>query len=447
MNEKQRIFSNTDLKNLIIPLIWEQFLAISVGMVDTMMISNAGEAAVSGVSLVNMINVLVNAIFAALATGGAVVTAQFLGANRKKEACNSTRQLIFAAIAIAVFVTVICILLATPIINLFFGSIEDDVFSNALTYFVLSALSYPFIAVVNASAALYRSMNKANVTFRASVMMNVVNVIGNAIGIYVFHAGVVGVAVPSLIARALAAALLYRKLHNQSYEVHIPKEKFVFEWQVIRRIFYIGIPSGIENGIFELGRVLVTSIIATFGTVQIAANGVSNSLEGIGCITGLAMNLAFITVIGRCVGAGDEEQVRYYIKKLLIWSYGMQIACCLIMVLFAEPIVALYGLSEPTSKLACTLVRIHNGCAIFIWPIAFTLPNALRACNDVKVTMGISVFSMIVFRIGLSLLVASYMGYGAVGVRWSMIADWVFRAIFFTIRYKRGKWRKLAYLA
>ena len=446
MNENERIFSNADLKNLIIPLIWEQMLAITVGMADTMMISNAGEAAVSGVSLIDMVNNLVISILAALSTGGAVVTSHFLGAKKKEEACKSTLQLIVSSLAITLIATVLCIICAGPIIHLFFGSIDADVYKNALIYFILSALSYPFLSVYNSSAALFRSMNMSNVTFRASIIMNIVNVAGNAIGIYVLHAGVAGVAIPSLISRALAAVILFLKLHNDSLDVHILKEPFRLDLTVIKRIFYIGIPSGIENGIFQLGRVVVTSIISTFGTVHIAANGVANSLDSVGCITGQAMNLAFITVIGRCVGAGDEKQIRYYVKKLLIWSYAMQAVCCLATVIFVEPVVSLYGLSEATSELSCTLVRIHNGCAIFLWPIAFTFPNTLRACNDVKFTMTASIFSMIFFRIGLSLIIASHMGYGAVGVWWAMVVDWIFRSICFITRYLSGKWRKLAHL-
>lgn len=446
MDEDNKIFSNVDLKNLIIPLIWEQLLAITVGMADTMMISNAGEAAVSGVSLIDMVNNLVISILSAMATGGAVVTSHFLGAKKKEDACRSTMQLIVSSLALTIMITVLSVIFAGPIISLFFGSIDKDVYENAMLYFLISAASYPFICVANSTAALFRSMNMANVTFRVSVLMNIVNVVGNAIGIYVFHAGVVGVAVPSLISRALAAVILYIKLKDPSLEIHIPKEKFALDWKVIKRIFYIGIPSGIENGIFQLGRVVVTSIIATFGTVHIAANGVANSLDSVGCITGQAMNLAFITVIGRCVGAGDEKQIRYYVRKLLIWSYAMQAVCCLVTLIFIEPIVSLYGLSEATSQLSCTLVRIHNGCAIFLWPIAFTFPNALRACSDVKFTMGISIFSMVVFRIGLSLIIASHMGYGAIGVWWAMVIDWVFRSIFFVGRYLRGKWRRFANL-
>ena len=209
-------------------------------------------------------------------------------------------------------------------------------------------------------------------------------------------------------------------------------------------MFYIGIPSGIENGIFQLGRVIVVSIISGFGTVQIAANGVANSLDSVGCISGQAMNLAFITVIGRCVGAGDEKQVRFYTKKMMMIAYVLQAICCGFTLTTLVPVLSLYGLSPETQELSRILVTMHNGFAILLWPLSFTFPNMLRACNDVRFTMGISVFSMWTFRIGLSILIAVHMGYGAIGVWIAMIVDWVFRSVCFIVRYAHGKWRVLA---
>lgn len=444
MEKKEKLFQNQDLRRLIIPLIFEQALTIMVGTADIMMISSAGEAAVSGVSLIDMVNNLVISILAALATGGAVVTSQLLGARKKEEACRSSVQLIVSSLLITLAVSVFVMVLNRPIIRLFFGRIEPDVFQNARIYFLLSAVSYPFLSVYNSEAALFRAMNNSAVTFKTSIVMNIINVAGNAIGIFVLHAGVAGVAVPSLISRGVAAVILFVLLFDQSREIHIPREKLTLDPSLIRRMLYIGIPSGIENGIFQLGRVVVVSIIATFGTVQIAANGVANTLDSIGCISGQAMNLAFITVIGRCAGAGDEEQIRYYTKKMMFIAYALQLVFCTFMLSVVGLLLPLYGLSEETARLTEILVRMHNGFAIFLWPVSFTFPNMLRACNDVRFTMGISIFSMILFRIGLSLVVAVHMGYGAIGVWFAMIIDWVFRSICFIIRYKRGKWLKLA---
>ena len=432
------IFTNKDLKKLIVPLIMEQALAITVGMADTMMISSVGEAAVSGVSLVDMFNNLVIAVLAALATGGAVGASQFVG----EEACRSAKQLLWINALITVLVSLLVIIGHRFILNLFFGKIEEDVMRNAIVYLIISALSFPFLAVYNACAALFRSMGNSQITLKVSMLMNIINVGGNAICVFGLKMGVAGVAVPSLISRAVAGLCLYVLLRNPDHLIHLGRERFRFEWPVIRKILYIGIPSGIENGIFQLGRVIVVSIIAGFGTVQIAANGVANSLDSMGCIIGQGMNLAMITVIGQCVGAGDLAQVKYYTKKLLLITYAATAVMNSLILLFLHPILGLYGLGAEATELAYVLVMIHDGLAILLWPASFVLPNMLRACNDVKYTMTTAIFSMVTFRIGLSLVFGVHMGMGAVGVWIAMAVDWIFRVCCFAGRYLRGTWRK-----
>lgn len=441
------LFSKQDLRKLIIPLILEQALAITVGMADTMMISSVGEAAVSGVSLVDMYNNLVFSVLAALATGGAVVTSQYLGAGRPEKACRSARQLICTAGMIAIAVMLLSVLFHRPVLRLLFGGIEADVMQNAIIYMVISALSFPMLAVYNAAAALFRSMGNSQITLKVSILMNVVNIVGNAVCIFGLHMGVAGVALPTLISRTLAGILLYVLLRRPENVIRLERGRFRFDFEEVKRILYIGIPSGIENGIFQLGRVLVVSIIAGFGTVQIAANGVANSLDAMGCIAGQALNLAMIAVIGRCVGAKDETQIRHYTKKLLGMTYLFTAMTNIVILVFLPQILSLYGLGSETTKLAWTLVMIHDGIAIFLWPLSFTLPNMLRACNDVKYTMVISIFSMITFRIGLSYILGVQMQLMAVGVWIAMVADWIFRVICFLVRYFRGKWRVLAGVA
>ena len=437
------LFSNKDLRKLIVPLIFEQALAITVGMADTMMISSVGEAAVSGVSLVDMVNMLIFSVLAALATGGAVVTSQFIGAKKPEKARLSAKQLLYTVIIVSLLLSVLAILARGPLLRLFFGSIETDVMENALIYLTISAISFPFLAVYNACAALFRSMGNSQITLKVSILMNAINICGNALCIFVLHMGVAGVAVPSLVSRAVAGILLYIFLRNPRYLVHFDRQPFSLDWSMIKNILYIGIPSGIENGIFQLGRVLVVSIISGFGTVQIAANGVANNLDAMGCIIGQAMNLAMITVIGRCVGANDENQIRYYTKKLLLITYISTIALNSCILLSLNPILNLYGLSQETTRLAWLLVMIHDGSAMILWPVAFVLPNMLRACNDVRFTMVVSIFSMFAFRIGFSYLIGVRMGMGAVGVWIAMIIDWLFRLTLFIIRYLSGRWKKL----
>ena len=439
---ENRLFSKKDLRKLIIPLILEQTLAITVGMADTMMISSAGEAAVSGVSLVDMFNNLIISVLAALATGGAVVTSQCIGAGRREEACRSARQLVFTEAAITIGISVLVLLFHRQILGLFFGQIEADVMQNAIIYLIISVFSFPLLAVYDSCAALYRSMGNAQITLKISLLMNVINVVGNAIGVYVLKLGVAGVAIPSLVSRGVAGVVLFTFLHNPDNLVFLTRGKFKVDATIVKRILFIGIPSGIENGIFQLGRVLVVSIIAAFGTSQIAANGVANSLDSMGCIVGQAMSLAMITVIGRCVGAGEEGQVRYYTKKLLGETYFYTAVINSIILLLLPWILQIYGLGEETTRLSYILVMIHDGMAIFLWPASFVLPNMLRACNDVKYTMVVSIFSMITFRIGFSYLFGVHMRWMAVGVWAAMVIDWVFRVLCFVGRYLAGTWRK-----
>ena len=439
---ENRLFSKKDLRKLIIPLILEQTLAITVGMADTMMISSAGEAAVSGVSLVDMFNNLIISVLAALATGGAVVTSQCIGAGRREEACRSARQLVFTEAAITIGISVLVLLFHRQILGLFFGQIEADVMQNAIIYLIISVFSFPLLAVYDSCAALYRSMGNAQITLKISLLMNVINVVGNAIGVYVLKLGVAGVAIPSLVSRGVAGVVLFTLLHNPDNLVFLTRGKFKVDATIVKRILFIGIPSGIENGIFQLGRVLVVSIIAAFGTSQIAANGVANSLDSMGCIVGQAMSLAMITVIGRCVGAGEEGQVRYYTKKLLGETYFYTAVINSIILLLLPWILQIYGLGEETTRLSYILVMIHDGMAIFLWPASFVLPNMLRACNDVKYTMVVSIFSMITFRIGFSYVFGVHMEWMAVGVWAAMVIDWVFRVLCFVGRYLAGTWRK-----
>lgn len=440
---KDALFTPQALRRLIVPLVAEQFLAILVGMVDVVMVSSAGEAAVSGVSLVDMINILLINIFAALATGGAVVTSQLLGAKQRDRACRSAAQLVVLAVLLGGGIMAITLLARTQLLRILFGSIAPDVMEACQVYLVLSALSYPFLAVYNASAALFRSMGNARVSMFTSIGMNLMNVAGNAICIYGLHMGVAGVALPTLISRVFAAFVMILLLRNETLTIHLPrKERFRFDGTLVRNILHIGVPNALENGMFQLGRVLVVSIIAGFGTAQIAANGVANGFDSLGTIPGQAINLAMLTVVGRCVGAQDYKQATHYTKKLLQYAY---IGAAVIngAILLSLPwTIHLYQVSAEAKELATVLIWIHDGMAMLIWPLAFTLPNALRAANDVKYTMWVAIFSMWTFRLGLGWILGSYLGLGALGIWIAMIIDWVFRMLFFVVRFARGKWKR-----
>ena len=440
--EKRVHFTRRDLTRLLAPLVVEQFLAVTVGMADTMMVSYAGEAAISGVSLVDMLNVLIINIFAALATGGAVVISQYLGARDVESAKNGAGQLFHLAALAGVGIMVLALAFARPLLSLLFGQIEPEVMDAALLYLRISAASYPFIALYNAGAALFRSMGNSKISMQVSILMNAVNVAGNAICVFGLGMGVAGVALPSLVGRALAAGLILWRASNPANRVHVqPAQCLRLHRGMALRILNIGIPSAFENSLFQLGRVLVVSIIAVFGTAQISANAVANNLDSIGCIPGQAIGLGLITVAGQCIGAQDQKAAISYTKKLVGLTYLVDGALNLAVILGMPLLLGLYNISAETYELAWLLVLIHCACGIVLWPVSFVLPNALRAANDVRFTMMVSIASMMIWRLGFSYVLGIGFGMGAVGVWIAMIIDWVCRSLFFVGRFASGKWK------
>ena len=447
------MFSKKDLQKLIIPLIIEQLLGISVGMFDTIMISSLGESAVSGVSLVDMLNVLMINIFAALATGGAVICAYELGKIKKMMetdpdikndfpgARSAAKQLLIVLLVASILVAGLALFFRVGLLRLCFGAIEDDVMANALTYFVISAISYPFIAIYNGLAALFRTMGNSKITMIASFFMNLLNICGNALFIYVFNWGVAGAAWSTTISRFLGMLLLFVIISNKNHEIYINlREKFRLDFHVMKKILGIGIPGSLENSVFQLGRILVISMIAGFGTAQVAANAVANNLDSLGCIPGQTLGLAVVTVVGQCIGAGDYDSARQYEQKLLKFAY-ISMAVVNILILVSLPLsLKLYNLTKETLELAAILVILHDGFAMIFWPTAFVLPNALRAAQDVRFTMVVSIFSMIAFRIFFSWVIGVRFGMGIIGVWIAMIIDWVFRGGLFIWRVRSGRW-------
>lgn len=423
----------------------EQVLSITVGLADTIMVSSVGEAAVSGVSLVDMLNVLIINIFSALATGGAVVVAQLLGARDRKRACDASRQLYLVVIAISLGMAVLVMLLRTPLLRLLFGSIEDDVMDSALTYLTVSVFSYPVLAVYNAGAALFRAQGNSRISMLIAGLINIINLIGNSVLIFVLDWGVAGAALSSVFSRGVAAVVITVLLLHPGHTVTLRTgTRFRPDFSLIRRILQIGVPNGLENSLFQLGRILVVSIIALFGTTQIAANAVANNLDAVAVIPGQAMSLAMITVIGQCIGAGDTAQARYMAKKLLKITYIINGACCLLTMAATPLVLRIYSLSPEALSLGMTLIFIHNGCAALIWPASFTLPNVLRAANDVRYPMICSVASMMLLRLASGYVLAVMFGLGAIGIWSAMVGDWLCRTICFALRFHGTRWLRFA---
>lgn len=445
MDTKNRFFSNADLRKLIIPLVIDQFLQAFVGLADSIMVASVGEAAVSGVSLIDTIMVLILNIFTALATGGAVIAGQFLGKKRGEMACKSTNQLISFTLKASLVVMVLCYFGRNFITHVVFGKIEADVMYNCNVYMFIVFASIPMTALYNAGAAIYRAMGNSSVAMKISLLMNAINLGGNALLIFGFHRGVEGVAIPTLISRTVACVIMMFLLNNQKQTLHLLHPfSFKTDWGLLKKILYIGIPNGLENSMFQLGKILVLSIVTSFGTASIAANAVSNNVATFAVLPGMSIGFAILTVSAQCVGAGDYEQVNYYTKKLIKTVYVSLVAANILVVLAVPFIIQIYGLSTEASQYAHKILIYHSICAVTIWPLSFSLPNTLRAAADVTYTMILSIISMWVFRIGCSVVLGVYFHMGVFGVWVAMTIDWLFRAICFVIRYLKGKWKHAA---
>lgn len=439
-----RMFSRKDLVRLIIPLVIDQFLQAFVGLADSIMVARVGEAAVSGVSLVDTVMLLIINIFTALATGGAVIAGQYLGRKDAKNGCAAAAQLINFTLAFSVIIMTFLYLGRNLILHGIFGSIEPDVMRNSTVYLLIVAASVPLIALYNAGAAIFRAMGNSKISMMTSMLMNTINVSGNAILIFGFRRGVEGVAIPTLVSRGVACVVMLSLLNNEKNLLHLPHPYPVrIDWSMLKKILYIGIPNGLENSMFQLGKIMVLSLVAGYGTASLAANAVCNNVATFAILPGMSFGYALLTVCSQCVGAGDFEQVRYYTKRLMQVEYLCLIVMNLLVVLAIPGILAVYNLSDEASGYSVRILIHHSLCVITIWPLSFTLPHALRAAADVKVTMALSIMSMWVVRYGGSILLGSVLGLGVFGVWVAMTIDWLVRAVCFILRYRSGRWQRV----
>ncbi|OLN26353.1 MATE family efflux transporter [Desulfosporosinus metallidurans] len=439
----KKLFTNRDLFKLFLPLIIEQFLEYLVGLVDSIMVAHVGEAAVSGVSLVDFVMALLISLFAALSTGGAVIAGQYLGKKQIEESKEAADQLVWFAGAISVIIMVIIYLAKPLILNGLFGQITDEVRKDANTYLTIVAVSIPFLALYNAGAAVFRTMGNSKLPMKVMLAMNIAHAVGNAILIYGFHLGTEGVAIPTLISRIAAAAIIITLALNKKQTIYIKKSlKHKFNWSMIKKILGIGIPYGLENGLFYLGRIIVLSLVATFGTAAIAANAVSGTIVMFEVLPGMAIGLGLTVVISRCVGAGDYEQAKYYTKKIMGIVYVANVLSSALVLALLPVILNVYGLSETATSLTTQIVWWHAAFTVAIWPLGYTLPVTFRASGDAKFPMIFSILSMFFCRIALAYLLGIYFNMGMFGTWVAMFIDWIVKAIIFVYRYISGKWTK-----
>lgn len=447
-DSKYSLFTTKDILRLVIPLFFEQLLFRLVGSADTLMVASLGEASISAVSLVDMFNNCVSGVIIALATGGAVVAAQYIGAGSLHRARESAKQLLMILLAAGAGVLLIGELFPAEILRLLYGELPEDVHTDAMSYFKITLVTLPVITVYGGCTALFRVMNRTKVTMYVALISNIINIAGNALLIYLFKMGVAGAAYATLFARLVSTAIILYMIADRSKLIYIDfRSGFRVSWQFIRKILFIGVPGGIENGVFQFGRILVLGLIATYGTREIAANAVANTVDIFGSACGGVFSLAVVTVIGRAVGAGDESQIRYYVRKMMTWAYTSHILWNILVLAFTPLILLCFNkLDVETRQLAFYLILIHNVLGMFMWPGSFVFPNILRSMNDVRVTMLISVGSMLIVRVGCSYLIASWIDSGVLAVWIAMILDWLVRIAGFCWRYHSNAWTKLVHL-
>lgn len=439
----KKLFTNRDLFKLFLPLSIEQFLEYLVGLADSIMVAFVGESAVSGVSLVDFVMALLISLFAALSTGGAVIAGQYMGKKQIEESKEAANQLVWFAGIISVIIMVIIYLVKPIILNGLFGQITGEVRGNANTYLMITALSIPSLALYNAGAAIFRTMGNSKLPMKIMLAMNIAHAVGNAILIYGFHFGTAGVAIPTLISRIAAAVIIITLALNKNRTIYIKKSlKHKFNLPMIKRILSIGVPYGLENGLFYFGRIIVLSLVASFGTAAIAANAVSGTIVMFQVLPGMAIGLGLTVVISRCVGAGDYEQAKYYNKKIMGVVYVAHVISCAVVLVLLPFIMKVYGLSEAATLMTTRNVWWHGAFMVLIWPLAYTLPVTFRASGDAKFPMMVGILSMFFCRIALAYLLGFYFNMGMFGTWVAMFIDWIVKSVIFVYRYFSGKWTK-----
>ena len=441
--EQQHIFTNKMLRTLLIPVIFEQVLNSLMGTVDTMMVSNVGSAAISAVSLVDSINVLVIQAFSALAAGGAILCSQYIGQKNHEMANKSARQVLFIITAISVAVTALCLLFRVSLLKLIFGKVESDVMTASQVYFFYTALSFPFIALYDAGASIFRSQGNTRGPMIVSVISNVINIGGNAALIWGFNMGVAGAAIATLASRVFCAVVVLWQLRMDRQPIVVRNYRQIRpDGKMIRRVLALGIPSGIENSMFQLGKLAIQSSVSTLGTVAIAAQAMTNILENLNGIAAIGVGIGLMTVVGQCLGAGRKDEAVYYIKKLSVLAEIIVVASCLLVFALTIPVTKLGGMEPESARMCFHMISWITVVKPIVWTLAFIPAYGLRAAGDVKFSMITSCITMWTFRFCLCVYLIRFRGFGPMAVWIGMFTDWTVRGIVFSLRFHSRKWLK-----
>ena len=435
------LFTKRQIWSLLIPLMIEQVLNSLMGTADTMMVSNAGSAAISAVSLVDSINILLINVFAAMATGGTIICAQYLGRKDREEAVETGRQLLLTVFVIATAVMLVCTLLRAPLLRLIFGRVEPQVMENAKAYLLITAISYPFIALYNAGAALFRVDGNSRLPMMISMVCNLINVAGNAVLIFGFRLGVVGAALATLTSRVLSAVAVLSFLRQPKQTIVIRDYlKIRPKFPRILNILAVGIPTGIENGMFQFGKLVIQSSVSTLGTTAIAAQAMTNMLEQVNSDAPIGIGLGMMTIVGQCMGAGRVEEARRNIKRLTLYGEVAVMALCALIALVVRPVTVVGGMEKEAADMAVWMTRIICVYKPLVWTLSFIPAYGMRAAGDVRFSMMTATCTMWLCRVVVAVVLIRVFHFGPIGVWIGMFADWTVRAVIFSLRFRSGRW-------
>lgn len=437
------MFTAKELRKLLIPVIIEQFLNSFMGMADTMMVSQAGSTAISAVSLVDAINVLVIQVFSALATGGTIICAQYLGRRDEKAANKAAGQVTLTVAAISLVITLLCVGFRAPLLQVTFGQVETDVMTDSMIYFLITALSFPFIALFGAGSAFYRAGGESKFPMRVSVLSNLLNIAGNAVLIFGFGMGVAGAALSTLLSRIFCAVVIFYFLRKPKQPI-VLKNYFSIrpDFPLIGRVLALGVPSGIENGMFQFGKLAIQSSVSTLGTTAIAAQAMTIILENLNGIGGIGVGIALMTVVGQCIGANRKEEAKYYIVKLTFYGELIVLCSCLIVFAITKPVTYLAAMETRSALMCFEMVAAITIVKPIVWTLSFVPAYGMRAAGDVKFSMLYASVTMWCCRVALCIYLIRFQGFGPMAVWIGMFADWTLRAVGFTIRFFSGRWLK-----
>ena len=436
-------FTNRQLLIFLIPVIFEQLVVAGLGIADTFMVSSLGETAIAGVALVNRIDNFAKQFFIALATGGSVVLAQYIGAKNHQSAQIALKENIKVVVSLGFILMLIMVFFKDSILTLLFGKADKDVLEISRSFFTVTALSYPFVSLYYAATAVFRAMGESKTPFAASIAMALVNIALKYIFIFKMNMGVSGAALSTLFAMALVGLVLVFLLRSPKNEVPLcGLMNLRFNRVITAKILAVSVPNGIEQGMFQLGALAIAGLVSALGTASIAADSIARTVSPfIHCI-GTSFNTVMIMVIGQCMGAGHTDESIFYTKHILKLDYLITIAVAIIFMIFLNPLISIFNVSKQVHTLSFYIMVLYITCTCFIYPTSFALASMLRGAGDTKFVMVVSTASMFLFRIGAAYIFVYIFKAGIIGTWLAMVSDWVIRSIIFIIRFKSLKWAK-----